>query len=248
MHKEVHGAHLRDLVLRAVDPQNLRVPHLCCLLLRQDGRAVVRANFVVPSTAREGAHMRLVCVQLHWLEVLVVGTHRRADDVQQRVACRGHAQPWRCGNQGRPNVQGVVGEGRDPIPLESDQLLDEGEQRGLVERREGQAGGRVVEALHIHVGAEEARVALAVLVCLHALKALQSVVQAGDSGVQAEVLEGVDAGGCPAVLCCPRNGQHVISELVAEDEPLRLWLRPRLSGLLHHKIRCREGGDAARGR
>lgn len=86
----------------------------------------------------------------------------------------------------------------------------------------GNAVGTAVEALHVHVGAEETGLAILVLVGLHALEALESVVEDDGGGVELELAVLLDLRGAPALASLPLNDEHVVGEGLAKDEVLVL--------------------------
>lgn len=95
---------------------------------------------------------------------------------------------------------------------------------------------RVVEALDVAVGAEEADDALGVLVRLHTLEALDRIVQHHGRRRQLNIAVRLDHGCVPAGLGGPVHLEHVIAEFGAEAQPLhgRHWLGRR--GLLYGQL------------
>jgi hypothetical protein len=96
-------------------------------------------------------------------------------------------------------------------------LLDALQVALLVQRGHSQAAHGRVQARHVVLGPEEAHLALLVLVGLHALEALQRVVQSHAGGGHGEVLELRDHRGLPALLLLPVHLQHVVREGVSKQ-------------------------------
>ena len=67
---------------------------------------------------------------------------------------------------------------------------------------------------------------------------LHGVVKCRGCGVQAEVLEGANAGGSPAVRPAPLDGQHVVSERLPEFQVLRGGFGFGVGALLHTQLCC----------
>ena len=62
------------------------------------------------------------------------------------------------------------------------------------------------------------------MVALHALETLDAIVKTGDGGGDGEVGEGGDARLAPAGLLSPVDLEHVVAELLAELEGIRVGL------------------------
>jgi hypothetical protein len=80
----------------------------------------------------------------------------------------------------------------------------------LVKSRKEHSTGAISESFHIHVRAEQARIAVLVSVRLHALEALERIVEHAAGGVHGQVAELLDDGRLPAGLLGPAVEQHVV--------------------------------------
>ena len=210
-HKEVHGADLGDILLLAEKPQVLLETAAHGLDLGNDARSIVGAELLVADAAGPGAHGVVGRLKRHSLEAgRVVRADGGGDDVEQGGAGGTDAERLLGADHGRTEVQGVTALLGDEAAVELDELGDKVDQGGRVESRQSDARGRLVEARHVLVRAEKADLAGLVLVRLHALEALEGVVEDAGGGVEREVLVGLDLGRVPAVLLGPFDGEHVV--------------------------------------
>jgi len=238
---EVHAADLGHHAV--VQPEQLGVPGLGRLHLRQDRRPVVGAKLELAGAPLPGAAVRLVDQQLDRLEpALIVRTDRRADDVEQR-GLRGRDPERRVGaDAGGADVEGVPLPLRDPVLLDGHQLLDGPHELLRVERREGDALAGRLHALGVHVGPEEADPPLRVEVRLHALETLDGVVENRGGGGQPEVRRLADRRGVPALLLRPFTFEHVVRQDLPEHQLVRRREDDGLGGAVDDRL---AGGPAA---
>ena len=209
--EEVHGADLGDVLLLAEKPQVLLETAAHGLDLGHDAGRVVGAELLVTDTAGPGAHGVVGRLERDGLEARgVVRADGGGDDVEQSRTGGTDAEGLLRADHGRAKVQRVAALLGDEATVELDQLGDQVDQGGRVESGKGDAGGRLVEARHVLVGAEEADLAGLVLVRLHALETLESVVEDAGGGVEREVLVRLDLGRVPAILFGPFDGEHMV--------------------------------------
>lgn len=209
--EHVHGADLGDVLLLAEQPQVLGEAAAHGVALGHDAGRVVGAQLLVADAAGPGAHGVVGGLERDGLEPRgVVRADGAGDDVQQGAAGRADAEGLLRADHGRAQVQRVAALGGDEALIELGEGGDQVDHGGRGEGGQGDAGGRPVEALHVLVRAEEADLALGVLVGLHALEALEGIVEDARRGVEGEVLVGRDVGCEPAGCFVPLNGEHVV--------------------------------------
>lgn len=221
--EQVHGAHLGDVLLRAEQPQVLLEAAARGLHLRHDARGVVGAELLVAHAAGPRPHGVVGGLERHGLEARrVVRPHGRRDHVQQRRPGLAHAEGLLRADERRPQVERVAPLLGDEALLELGELGDQVDEGGGREGGQGDAGGGPVEALHVLVRAEQPDLPVLVLVGLHALEALEGVVEDAGGRVERQVLVRLDGGLQPAVLLGPLHRQHVVGELPPEYERVRV--------------------------
>lgn len=209
--EHVHGADLGDVLLLAEQPQVLGEAAAHGVALRHDAGRVVGAQLLVADAAWPGAHGVVGGLERDGLEACgVVGPDGAGDDVQQGAARRADAEGLLRADHGGPQVERIAALRWDEALVELGELGDQVDHGSRGEGRQGDASGGAVEALHVLVWAEEADLALGVLVGLHALEALEGIVEDARRGVEGEVLVWRDAGGEPAGCFVPLDGEHVV--------------------------------------
>lgn len=115
LHDNSVGAHAQDLAVALLFP----------LVSGQNRRSVVGSQLVGSVTTRPGTHMVLICDQLDRLEAGgVVRTRRRADSVQHASLGWMNAEEGIRGNARGTKVEGVTLSLRNPVLIDTDQLLD----------------------------------------------------------------------------------------------------------------------------
>lgn len=217
--EHVHGADLGDVLLLAEEPEVLLEAAGGGLLLGHDAGGVVGAELLVADAAGPGADGVVGGLEGDGLEARgVVGADGGGDDVEEGGTRRADAEGGLGPDHGGTQVQGEAALVGDLLGLELGELGDELDHAGGLKGRQGDAGRRLVEALHVLVGAEQADLALAVLVSLHALEALERIVEDAGGGVQGEVLVGNNLGALPSVVLVPLDGEHMICEREREKE------------------------------
>jgi hypothetical protein len=93
-----------------------------------------------------------------------------------------------CSDAGGPEVERTSIDVWHPCFLEADKLGDALQHALLIEIRQSKTSARVVKTLHIQLWPEQSHLALRILVCLHALKALDAVVECRHRRVQLELI------------------------------------------------------------
>ncbi|KAK1848521.1 hypothetical protein CCHR01_08850 [Colletotrichum chrysophilum] len=209
--EHVHGTDLGDVLLLAEEPQVLLVTAAGGLELGNDAGSVVGAELLVADTAGPGADGVVGGLKRNGLEAGgVVGANGGGDDVEQGRARRTDAEGLLGTDHRRAQVQRVAPLIRDEVLLEVGELGDELDHGGGLEGGQSDTGGRLVEAGHVLVRAEESDLTALILVSLHALETLESVVEDAGRGVEREVLVGDDLGVEPSRFLVPLDGEHVV--------------------------------------
>jgi hypothetical protein len=180
---------------------HLRVAFLSDTSRDRDGGGIVATNFDSPHPPWPGADIDSVGEELDGDggARLVVRPHRTEDTHQLHILTSMHTEIGLTvretrvrderEEEGRRTHRGSDGEGSDvegvaevtgdPGGIETDELLDTGEEAFLVESRHSHPAHGGVHAVHVHVGAEETDLLLRVCVALHALEALEGGGEAG---------------------------------------------------------------------
>ena len=102
---------------------------------------------------------------------------------------------------------------RDEPLLCGNEFGDQGYEGGRREAGESNTRAGAVEAGHVLVRAEEADLALVVLVGFHAFEAFGGIVEDAGGRVEGEVLVGGYSGRKPALEGGPFGGEHVVCEV-----------------------------------
>jgi len=216
--EEVHGTDLSDLVVE--EPENLVVALLSGLPLGDKGDGVVATDLVAATASGPGtAVLTLVAEQLDGLPASgVVGADRAEDDEDLGHPGEGDTDGGVGGDVGGADVEREALTLRDPVLIVEDELLDASKETLGINGRKAHALTGAVHTGHVELGAEHAGTTVGALEGLHALEALDSVVEDGGGRAHLEVVEGNDARDAPAVLSVPVDFEHVVAEVLAEDQ------------------------------
>jgi len=122
------------------------------------------------------------------------------------------------GDHGRSDVEGGLGGGRDPVPLQRHKLFDPLQEQLLRHFRHAHALCGLVEAAGIHPGTEKGDTAVGPLVSLESLEYFLGVMQYGAGRVHGERTVGLDARIDPPLTALPFDHQHAVGEMLAKAE------------------------------
>mmetsp|Transcript_32427 Transcript_32427/g.77016 ORF Transcript_32427/g.77016 Transcript_32427/m.77016 type:complete len:362 (+) Transcript_32427:24-1109(+) len=192
--EEVHRPDLRDYVFVAEEPQHLGVPSLLGETLGEHARRVVPPNLVPAHAPWPRALEAGLSQDLDGREaVLEVGPDRACDYEEQRALARVDAEDVVGAERRGPEVEREPLLVWHPILVHLDELLETGDHRVAVERRQRQPLARPVPPRHVLVRAEEPDGAVFPAVGLHAFEALHAIVEGGRGGEDAQGVHGDDA-------------------------------------------------------
>lgn len=164
---------------------------------------------------------------------LVVRTNRGSDDKEQDFTGRGHAETGCSTDHGWAQIEGMAGLLWDPVFVQVDKLFDELSEDVAIKVRERKSGRRPLHALHVLVRSEQSGLAVLANVGLHAFKERGSIVENVGRGIKLEGSIRADLWLFPSVRRGPANRQHVVCELLAEDQILGCRLDARCVGVSH---------------
>jgi len=230
--EEVHGTDLSDLVVE--QPENLVVTLLSGLPLRDKSDGVVATNLVAATASGPGtAVLTLIAQQLDWLPASgIVWADRAEDDEDLGLLGKSHTDSRVSGDVSGTDVKGEALTLWDPILIVQDKLLDASKEALRVDCRQTDTLTRAVHTSHVQLRTEHARTTIRAKEGLHTLEALDSIVEDRCSRAHFKVMERNDARDTPAISGIPINLQHVIAEVLTEDESGLLGLRLGALGAL----------------
>ena len=237
-HEQIASSGLRAEALLPKQPQDLMIPSLPRLALRDQARPVVRANFRIPEPARPRPnHVVPRSQQPHPLHRLLLwavdighagpnlprGCRRRLvhlvqrreedrDDVEERLSWPLDTERSSGTNHRRAQIHEALALvlGQPAAGLDADEGFDEFDELGGVEVGQSNAGGGAEEAFGVEFGTEEADFAVGAAVGFHALEAFGGVVEAGGEWGEGKVGVLFDLWGGPAVVGGPGDAEDVV--------------------------------------
>jgi len=197
--EEVHGTHLSDLIVE--EPENLVVTLLCSLSLRNKGDGVVATDLVAATATGPGtAVFTLVAQKLHRLPAGgIIRTDRAQDDKDLGLLRKSNTNSRVSGDVGGTDVKREALTLWDPVLIKENKLLDASKKTLRVDGRKTHTLTRAVHTSHVELRAEHAGTTIRAKEGLHALEALNGVVEDRGSRAHLEIVERHNARDAPAV-------------------------------------------------
>ncbi len=207
-------------MLVGVQPQDLLAAVLQGLLGGPHAAGVVAAHLGEAGAAHGGAdvlvlHIDVAAGQAAPVDV-VVGPDGAEDDDKVVVLGGLHGEAHLIGDNVGPDIEGSAGLAGDPVGVHLHNGLHRLHKQLLIHIGDAHALVGAVEALGVHVRAEEVDLLVRGQVRLHALEHHLGVVEDAAGGVQADGAIGDDLAVMPALALVVVHDEHVVGEVLAE--------------------------------